>query len=161
MKLIPLSQNKFAKVDDEDFEEMMKYKWFATERGKQFYAFRNFPQVNKIRNYVIFMHRQLVGLKRGDKPRIEVDHADGDGLNNQRSNIRKCTPSQNRFNRPKNFQNKSGMKGVSWSKGRNKWLAQIKSYGKARNLGAYHTKEEAYEAYCKAAKELHGEFARV
>lgn len=95
-------------------------------------------------------------LKAGE----EVDHIDGDGLNCCRSNLRLATRLQNARNMRKSRANTSGYKGVTLEKESGKWRAQITSMGKKYNLGRFLTPEEAHEAYCKAAKEYFGEFAR-
>jgi hypothetical protein len=91
---------------------------------------------------------------------IDVDHRDGDGLNNRRSNIRLATPSQNMSNHGPHKQNTSGYKGVTWNKARSKWVAQISFNRRNIGLGYFTEKEKAIEAYRNAASVLHGEFAR-
>jgi hypothetical protein len=91
----------------------------------------------------------------------EIDHIDGDSLNNNRSNLRAATRAQNSQNRSKQKNNASGIKGVSLDKRRSKWLAQIQSDGTHYYLGRFDTKEDAAEAYRKAANKLHKEFAPV
>lgn len=90
----------------------------------------------------------------------EVDHIDGDKLNNDLSNLRWATRSENQRNRGKQSNNTSEFKGVSFHKRSGKWQAYIKVDGKRKHLGLFHTKEEAAAVYEEAAKELHGEFYR-
>lgn len=89
---------------------------------------------------------------------LQVDHIDGDRLNNAKENLRECTRSENQRNRGMQENNKSGFKGVSFDKSRNKWQAGIGVNGKRISLGRFDTPELAYSAYCKKASELHGEF---
>lgn len=89
---------------------------------------------------------------------VLVDHVDGNILNNSKENLRSCTKAQNLHNRGKQENNTSGYKGVSFDKKRNKWQAGIGWKGKRIGLGRYDTPELAYDAYCRKAKELHGEF---
>lgn len=90
-----------------------------------------------------------------------VDHIDGDGLNNTRLNLRQCSHAENIRNSAKSISNKSGCKGVIWDKNRSKWMAYIKLDYRQKYLGRYDTFEEASEARDRAAKEMHGPFART
>ena len=95
----------------------------------------------------------------------EVDHEDGNGLNNQRYNIRDSTRIQNNYNKDKRKDNTSGYKGITLIKSKydltKPWRAQIQENKKPRKLGYYATAVEAAMAYDQAAKELHGDYARL
>lgn len=91
----------------------------------------------------------------------EIDHINGDKLDNRISNLRASTRSENAKNFPVTKKNTSGYKGVSWHKQRKRWVASIKVNGKKIDLGRYKTPEEAHAAYCEAANKHHGEFART
>jgi len=106
------------------------------------------------------MHR-VVSDRAGLDLSNDIDHIDGDGLNNIRSNLRAATRSQNLYNRGKTKNNTSGIKGVSWDKGCSKWRSQIQSNGTHYHLGSFDTKEEAAEAYREAAKKVHKEFSNT
>ncbi|MEE8382187.1 MAG: AP2 domain-containing protein [Thermodesulfobacteriota bacterium] len=153
MKEIKLTQGKVVIVDDEDFELLNKWKWRFDYKG---YAIRsvNFSDGTK---GSLYMHRLLLGIQKGD--RRQSDHIDGNGLNNQKTNLRACSSSENLCNRgiPKN--NTSGYKGVKWHKGEQKWAAAIKKNGKYISLGYYNDKKEAAKIYNEAAIEHHGDFA--
>lgn len=88
-----------------------------------------------------------------------IDHKDGDKANDRITNLRPATNSQNQANRGLMLTNTSGLKGVSYQRSRNKWIAVITVEGKAKNLGRYATKEEAAAAYDLAAIAAWGEFA--
>lgn len=88
----------------------------------------------------------------------QVDHINGDGLDNRKSNLRVCTQRQNSCNTLKYSTNKSGYKGVSFSKDTNKWRATIVVNYKQIHLGLFNTPEEAAEAYINKAREIQGEF---
>jgi hypothetical protein len=94
----------------------------------------------------------------GKYPHLWIDHRDGDPTNNKLDNLREATPSQNSANSHAYITNKSGAKGVSWSK--YKWRAQIRKNGVAIHIGVYNSIEEAKEAYNLKAVELFGEFVR-
>ena len=94
MREIPLTRGFVAVVDDEDYEKLQQLSWYAdTGASGLVYAARGLPRNGSRRRDKIRMHRQILSLARGDS--AHVDHKDGDGLNNRRSNLRKCTPSQN------------------------------------------------------------------
>ena len=154
MKTIPLSQGKVAMVDDEDYEYLIRWKWYAS-RGHSgiFYAARNNHPDSPLK-----MHRFILQLEKGDRA---VDHKDGDGLNNQKNNLRICSNAENVRNKRISPKNTSGYKGVCFEKQTGKWKAQITVNYDHHNLGRFSTKELAYQSYCEAAKRLHGEFARV
>jgi HNH endonuclease/AP2 domain len=107
------------------------------------------------------MHRFLLGVTDRN---IFVDHIDGDGLNNQRANLRLCTAAQNAWNRKKPSragQSKatSAFKGVSWYQPRPRWSAHIKVGGRDRTIGYYDTEKEAAAAYNREAIKHFGAFA--
>lgn len=154
MRLIPLSHGQFAQVDDCDYEWLMGWKWFASwdGKGRCFYAQRSPDRYS--------MHRLILGLEKGEVR--EVDHVrTGETLNNQRSNLRLATRSQNNANRRIRSDNTSGYKGVSWNDKRKLWYSQIMKDGKAYPLGHFWTPQEAHAVYCRAAAEMFGEFART
>jgi hypothetical protein len=92
---------------------------------------------------------------------VEVDHIDGDGLNNRRSILRLATRTQIRRNSKRPSNNTSGWKGVLWDKAKRKWRARICVNNIKKSLGRFHTKEEAAYAYDRTAIRLFGQFARV
>ena len=156
MKEINLTQWKVALVDDEYFEELSKYKWFAHKHRNNFYAIRNIVLEWWTRTG-IKMHRIIMNIETES----EVDHINWNWLDNQSSNLRICSNSENQMNRWKTISNTSGLKWVSWQKTRNKWYAQIKVNWKQKNLWRFENKEDAYNAYKKACIELHWEFAHL
>lgn len=93
-------------------------------------------------------------------PGMEIDHIDGDGLNNRWSNLRLCNKSQNQANSRLRRTNTSGFKGVCWHGQHKRWMARIHHKGRQIHLGLYDTPEAAHEAYCSRARVLFGEFAR-
>ena len=155
---IPLTQNQIALIDDDDFELVSRYKWRALwhKDTKSFYAKTNILKSDG-KYTTLPMHRLILNAQKGD----EVDHIHHFTLDNRKSELRICTKNQNQHNRGANANNTSGYKGVAWHKKNKKWTAQIRLNLKLKYLGSYPTPELAYEAYCRAAAELHGQFARV
>lgn len=94
-------------------------------------------------------------------PGMYIDHADRNGLNNRRSNLRVCTPSENQRNKGPHKNNKLGLKGVFYHKREKAFVAAIRINGKYKQLGLFKNPEDAYHAYCEAAKIHHGEFIRI
>jgi len=150
MKKIPLTQGYFAIVDDEDFEWLSQYKWYALRTSRTVYA------TAKINRKTVLMHRAILNAGPGE----ESDHADGDGLSNRRVNLRLCTRSQNQHNQRIHKDNTSGFKGVSWHKQKCKWHVQIQNNNKRIHLGYFTDPAQAAQIYNAKAKELFGEFAQ-
>lgn len=158
MKAIQLTKGKSALVDDEDYELLSKYRWCATRGRNTWYAWRHSYHDGNIET--IAMHRLILAAPDG----LEVDHIDGDGLNNTRSNLRLATRSQNLHNGKRLKNNTSGYKGVHWVKytlHAGKWRSRIYVGGRAIHLGVFADREEAAKAYDKAALEMCGEYART
>ena len=106
------------------------------------------------------LHRLAWLYVRGAMPENHIDHINGDKADNRLCNLRQATRFENLSNRGKNKNNSSGYKGVWFNKKLGKWIAGITHNNKAKHLGVFETPELAYEAYCKKAAELHGEFAK-
>jgi hypothetical protein len=157
MKTIQLTQGQAVMVDDEDFDRLSQHKWFAQfapdrTGGGAFVAVRDAYDHGRKR---IYMHREILNAPRG----ITVDHIDRNPLNNQRSNLRLATGTQNSCNRAMTKSNTTGFKGVNFRKKHASYQAQIAYKGKKIHLGSFASVADAAAAYNKAAAELHGEFA--
>ena len=150
---VPLTKGQFAIIDIEDYDIVSKHTWHASfaKSNDSYYAKTNIRINDKQKS--LSMHKLLMNTEKG----MVVDHINGNTLDNRRCNLRVCTQAGNAKNSkiPKN--NTSGYKGIV--KKENRWQAIITSDGKRINLGSFLTPELAHEAYCKAALELHGEFA--
>jgi hypothetical protein len=157
MKLIPLTQGMFTKVDDDMFEYLNQWKWCALKGGNTYYAVRtlNIKKDGKWSCKSIRMHREIMNAKKGEM----VDHKYHDGLDNQKSNLRLCTQSENLKN--KKSSGTSKYLGVCWINRDKKWQATINLNGKNKNLGLFTNEENAAISYDKAAKIHHGEFANL
>jgi hypothetical protein len=105
-----------------------------------------------------FAHRLAFLYMEGSFPEVQVDHIDHDRKNNQWTNLRKATRTENLRNRTIQANNTSGIKGVSRRSKSTKWTAQIVAKGRTINLGTFETIEEATKVYRKAGRELHGDF---
>jgi len=157
MKLIPLTRGKVAKVDDEDYPILIQKKWSANYIRGKWYAVRSFWDKEKKIIRAEKMHRTILGVT--DK-NVLVDHTDEDGLNNQKSNIRICTHSQNLMNRGKCKKDKSSKyKGVFYRKERKRWIAIIYKNKKIHRLGSFKKEIDAAKKYNEVAIKMHGAFA--
>jgi hypothetical protein len=152
MKTIQLSQGKVAMVDDDDYSLVMQYKWYARLHRYTWYAQTATPgNLNR----KMGLHNLILGCKG-------VDHKDGDGLNNQRANLRPCTVGQNNSNNRLRKDSSTGFKGVTRESGASpSWRARIRKNGKYVSVGSFGTAEQAAHAYDAAAKAQYGEFARL
>jgi beta-glucanase (GH16 family) len=152
-KEIQLTNGYKAIVDDEDFDELSKFKWHVAPGYNTNYAsYTNYDNYKK----TIAMHRMVMGFPE----KLQIDHINGNGLDNRKSNLRICTRSQNKMNTKKNKIKKFKYKGVAINKNnKHPFYGQLR-FGKVRYyLGCFSTPEEAALAYDKKAKELFGEFA--
>jgi hypothetical protein len=153
VKEIPLTQGKFAVIDDEDYELVAAFNWKYSNKG---YAAKNYQEDGKYKT--LLMHRLIMSPKDG----VFIDHIDGNPLNNKRSNLREVTNRQNCLNQKITKRNTSGYKGVCWSKFNKKWAATVRdSNQKQVHLGYFDNKHDAARMYNFWASDLYGEFARL
>lgn len=158
MAMIIITSKKYGvfnvEIDDSDEEKVSNYKWSVNLDNGNFYAG---SRINKKR---IRLHRFLLSL---ENPEIFVDHADGNTLNNKRSNLRVVTKSQNNCNRISMRKSLSKYKGVSFDKSRGKWQSHIKdtATGKHMFIGRFVNEIDAARAYNEKAIVIHGEYAKI
>lgn len=157
MKRIPLTRGKFALVDDEDYDDLMQWKWCASSTSHTFYSVRGRKAEEETGPTKIYMHRAIMR----PEPHLHIDHINGDGLDNRRCNLRSCINSQNQMNKGSKRNASSKYIGVSWDKALSKWRAQIIKDRKRTHLGLFNSEIEAALAYDTAARTLHGEFAQL
>ncbi len=149
---IPLTQDKYAIVDVEDYEQLNQFKWCANGKGRMFYAVRNEKRNKK--SVTIFMHRKIMN-QPADKV---IDHINHNGLDNRRSNLRIVTQEQNVWNSRKLTGNyTSKYKGTA--KTGQKWEAKIWYKKRRIYLGCFDDELAAARAYDAKAKELFGDCA--
>lgn len=151
-KLIKLTRGYSAVIDEADHAEVAQYRWHARVDNHVVYAARNAKKAGGGYS-TLRLHTFLTGWSR-------VDHIDGNGLNNCRSNLRAATALENNQNASKRAAAYSQYKGVSWCKRERRWFAQIQHRRQHRHLGYHATEVEAALAYDAAARELFGAFAR-
>lgn len=145
---IPLAGGDFALVDAADAPLLMPCHW----RVIKGYAVRT------VNHRMVSMHREILH----PQPEEEVDHINGNRLDNRRSNMRLATRHQNAKNAPAPRSNTSGVKGVSWDKTRGRWVARIRiGPGRRLELGRFVVFEDAVQAYNEAAHEHHGVFVCI
>lgn len=144
-------------VDDEDYPILSRHAWCLCGNKKRKYASTTLNSANG--GIKVYMHHMIMGT-------ANIDHRSADQFDNQKTNLRKATKSQNGGNARKmktrmGKPTSSKYKGVHWSKTAGKWRAVIKCEGKMYYGGNFNKEEEAARAYNKLAKKLFGEYARV
>ena len=150
---IVLTQGFKTLVDDEDFDSASALNWHARRKGKTVYALRKIRRPDGSRS-VQYLH-QFLFPEAG-----EIDHKDGDGLNNRRHNLLPCTHQQNlQSHRRKIPGTSSQFRSVTWHSLARKWAAQIKCNGKRFHLGLFLNESDAARAYDVRAREYFGIFA--
>lgn len=147
--LLPLGGGCFAKVDADLMPFLSLLRWHPDHRDAPKYAVAHF------RGKSISLHRYLLD----PPPGLQVDHINGDGLDNRLCNLRLCTCSQNHYNCRKRKDNSSGFRGVHLKIIKPVWVATIKVEKKLIYLGQFQDRREAARAYDAAAIKYHGEFA--
>jgi hypothetical protein len=164
MKQVPLVSRKYhgryAIVDDEDFDRVAKFKWnivVPSKRNKTSYAIRFEIDAATGKRRKVWMHREVMGADKA----VDVDHRDGNGLNNQKENLRPCSHVQNMQNAKKWMKGSSRFKGVFFNKTTGYFVARIAHKGTNHNLGVFRDENSAGLAYNEGARRLFGEFARL
>lgn len=158
---VPLTQGYEAIIDAADAGEIGRFNWYAMIARnpdgtiRTVYA-RRAVSIGYKRQVTCLMHRQVLGADDD----LQIDHHDGNGLNNRRDNLRQATNTQNQYNRRLTRTSASGVKGVYWHSARSKWKAKIGHDGTETYLGSFATLEEAADAYARASRALHGEYGR-
>ncbi len=152
-KKIPLTQGKFAIVDDKDFDYLNQWKWRISEWKGSKYAVRE-VRINK-KQHTIRMHRLIMKAILGQ----EIDHRNHNGLDNRKGNLRFCSHKQNLQNSKKRQNCSSKFKGVCWDKIQQQWAVRLGPRLGRIWVGRFDSEIEAAKAYDYKAKEVYGEFA--
>ena len=145
---ISLREDKIARVDVDLWPYLSQYRWKLAPGFKDY-------AVSWVNNRLVYQHNLILPLPEG----FTVDHEDGDGLNNVKSNLRPATNSQQGANTRLRVNNTSGFKGVKRHK--NKWRVCIQADGKRVCYDGFRTPEEAAEIYDQLATEKFGEYAKT
>ena len=157
MKEIPLTRGMVALVDDDDFERIAKYRWYAHRNSSGIVYARATIKDSNGRNKRIRMHRLVL-----NECAPLIDHVNGNGLDNRKQNLRLASNSQNLGNSRKGFgQGSSKYRGVHWDRMARFWRACISIKNRTKWLGTFPSEIEAATAYDLAAKEHFGDFARL
>lgn len=137
--------------------------WTSRWAGREAFTAINGGGYRKgaIDGYQTSAHLVIWAMQTGAWPEHEVDHEDTDRLNNRWINLREATRAQNQHNKRIYRNNASGVKGVTWHRRDQKWVAEIGLDNRSHHLGYFDSKEEAAAAYAKASANLHAEFGRV
>lgn len=143
-------------VDAEDLELLAPYRWYALPGKHTTYAYTIVGKRPEKRT-AIYMHRLVMGASCG----TQVDHIDGNGLNDCKSNLRTVNQTQNNMNQSACRVGSSRFKGVRWHKRGHKWAAQIKLPDKAVHLGLFTDELDAARAYNAAAIEHFGAYCKL
>ena len=151
MQKIPLTQNQYAIIDAKDYQWINQWKWSATwnSHTNSYYAKRNSSRRSPGKRHTIAMHREILGLKHGNK--LQVDHIDHNTLDNRRKNLRTVT---NRGNQNNRRNKRSSFPGVSWNKQMSSWRSHIHIEGVQLHLGYFHSEFNAGLAYQVAKRWL-------
>lgn len=155
MAEVYLTRGKIALVDDEDYERVSQFQWYAAPHSKTWRAMT--PMMCNGKKKMVYLHRFILNAPDG----ISIDHKNGNALDNRRDNLRFATTSQNMQNQgPREIPRASQFKGVKKSyRIRRPWRAHIGHNGELIHLGHWASEEEAARAYDSAARRLFGEFA--
>ena len=153
---VPLTQGYEAIIDADDVSIVSGFLWYAKVKASGAYAARRARGPRMVCR-TIYMHKEILHIGDG----LEVDHADGNTLNNRRANLRPATKSQNQYNQRIRTDNSSGVKGVYWHSQKKMWRAEIKVERCKKHLGFFQSISDAADAYAKASAEFHSEFGRL
>lgn len=154
---VKLRNNLILLLDDQDAWVVENYSLVADRRGGTWYVRAQEKGPGAARKPKHYLHRMLMGFPVG----MDIDHKDGNGLNNQRNNLRVANRTQNNLNRQLSSTNRSGYKGVFWNAQRGRWYAKLTVDGVTRKKGYFITAEEGAIAYSQLVITHACEFGRL
>lgn len=152
---VPLTQGYEAVIDAVDAPLVDNHNWCASVKKHNVYAMRKETCGVTGKRVNVFMHREIAAPSLDE----QVGHVNHDGLDNRRENLRACSPTENARNRRLRSDNRVGLKGVAWHKGKKKWRSRIRISGVEKFLGYFDCPEKAHAAYLRAAEDLFGDHA--
>jgi len=159
MRKIKLTQGKYALVDDNDYDRLIKRKWFAHKtKGGLWYVESWKRKGDRDKTLVLYMHRTVM---RYFGRKFVIDHINNNGLDNRKLNLRKVTVRQNLLNRFGWKNSTSRYRGVGWYPTRKLWMSRISINGKLKTLGYFKKEKEAAMAYKKVALKFNKEFTSL
>lgn len=153
---------RYAVIDLRDFPAVARRRWFLLidrDARRTAYAYTEVRDASG-RRRKIRLHAFLWALWRR-RPAPRIDHANGDGLDCTRTNLRRATVAQNAANHPRRHDNTSGCRGVDFDRRRGAWRVRIQSRGRRVLIGHFPRLTEAVRCYRACARVVHGRFARV
>ena len=157
-RLVPLTRGHFAIVDEPDFGAIMANVWHAAEGTSGIWYAERSQSLGRRRYVCLSMHREVIAAPIG----LVVDHVNGNGLDNRRSNLRLASVAQNAANKFNSPNQRAGRaKGVTWNRSAGRWQAAIGHAGKVHYIGLFGSEEEASSAYDAEASRRFGEFANL
>lgn len=154
MTKIELTQGFYSIIDSEDFSRIAKYSWCLHKNGKQGKKYA----ATRTKNKYVLLHRLILDAVNS---KFQVDHINGDTLDNRKQNLRLCSRSENLRNGKKHIDSKSKYKGVIYNKLNKNYRARICKDYKIIEIGSFKTEKGAAKAYDKKAIELFGSFAKL
>ena len=149
-KEISITRGQIVIVDEQDYEELSKYKWYLIDG----FAARTIKKDSK--RTTIYMHRVIIDAPMG----VSVYHVNHNKLDNRRENLHLVKGSARMHRRP-SVKHSSKYRGVYWCKDKRKWIAEIKVYKKQIRLGRFEVEKDAAMAYDEAARKYYGSLART
>lgn len=149
---VAMTRGYVAMVDAADIGHLDR-KWQANPQNRTVYAKRGG------RKGTVYLHRLILHVQPG----MEIDHVDGNGLNNSRSNLRACSHGENNAHRrkPRRALSSSRFLGVSWRRIEKKWCARLSTKVSSQHIGYFDSEHEAALAYDAAAARRFGRFAKL
>jgi len=151
VRRISLSQGKYTIVDDDDYLNLIAFKWYYSHG----YAVRHPKMVRGYRRGKISIHREILHTPKGKL----TDHINGNTLDNRKSNLRIVDIYKNGWNQKILKNTPSGFKDIYWRKTDKAWEVRVMEHGKRHSVGYFKNKDDAVDALLRALKKYHQGYA--
>lgn len=158
---VPVNGDYIVLIDEEDADSVLRLKWEVSKTSRAVGGFVHFAVRSRVRVNGRYVRKSLGTFLMNPGPGFEVDHKNGNSLDNRRENLRLATRSQNIANTRKSTSSKSPFKGIYFHKAKQRWHASAKFQGKPIHIGYFDSAVDAAIAYDNCARLIHGEFARL